>query len=161
MLTWQNTTRRLSCQKPCWDQARLSSLVNKQVGWGSAASSCRLHGVTRGHMGWHEVTWGHTGSWWWSAASSSRWHQAALAAPPSNLRCMSLLREEEDCRTGISSFLYLGGWVRGLVETGHEYLYLSHFALNLSEGLLFTKSRYFRGILWVVLYWIYLFITTI
>ena len=24
--------QKLGCQKPCWDQARLSSLVNKQVG---------------------------------------------------------------------------------------------------------------------------------
>ena len=25
--------QKLGCQKPCWDQARLSSLVNKQVGY--------------------------------------------------------------------------------------------------------------------------------
>ena len=25
--------QKLSCQKPCWDRARLSSLVNKQVAW--------------------------------------------------------------------------------------------------------------------------------
>ena len=27
--------QELGCQKPCWDQARLSSLVNKQVGAGA------------------------------------------------------------------------------------------------------------------------------
>ena len=41
--------QKLGCQKPCWDQARLSSLINKQVGAdvvvGLAASAVAVLGL--------------------------------------------------------------------------------------------------------------------
>ena len=39
--------QKLACQKPCWDQARLSSLVNKQVGPHVHLAPCTWQAVQR------------------------------------------------------------------------------------------------------------------
>ena len=40
--------QKLGCQKPCWDQARLSSLVNKQVAlrYTTCLTLCFRNGLT-------------------------------------------------------------------------------------------------------------------